>query len=748
MNTLFAQSLAGHFQHSNQFYFIITDMSGNIVHANSLVEKITGFNLRETFSHSMKNIVAICQQTKLDAIIQRAEQKDEVLLSADLKCQLHDKTYLTIYWELSLLPGETGTPDYIQWVGIGEKNIGDMREKNIIDLWERYEAYEYSSEGLWKMNLKKPIAITASPEQVVDHCRKYGYLADCNDNMARMYGFTRADELIGVATEQLLDFDDPVRRNNLVAFVSNNYHLTNVETREYDRYGNVLYFLNNMTGILENGMLTRIWGTQQNITEMVKAQERLQESELFYRSLIADSLDGILLTNEKGVISFASASVKKILGYDPEDLFKKTTFDLMHPADRAQGIAAFYGESESQKKNTPLRLMHKSGEWLWCMVRAHNLISNPHVGAILIYFSDDTVRKKTEEALLESEQRFRHLIHKLTLGVILVDRKGNILVFNQATADMFELSEERLNHTNVLQSTLDIVHEDGTQFSRYDFPIATAIRTKRPVRGIIMGIKLAPDKERMWLLVGAEPILDSDNDIMYILSSFASITEQKQLSEKLMGQQKQLMQATIDAQEKERREIGRELHDNISQHITTTRLYLEVARDKASGELLSLINHAHKGLLDTVNEMRKLSQSLVPPSLSDIGLIESIEDLCSPLKSMHAFTISFQYSMFNEALLPDKMKLMVFRIIQEQINNIIRHANAENIWISLQTPAGKVMISITDNGRGFDPLHVKKGLGFANINSRATLFGGTMKIEAAPGKGCSVQIEIPLAQHQ
>jgi signal transduction histidine kinase len=148
--------------------------------------------------------------------------------------------------------------------------------------------------------------------------------------------------------------------------------------------------------------------------------------------------------------------------------------------------------------------------------------------------------------------------------------------------------------------------------------------------------------------------------------------------------------------------------------------------------------------MDIVTEIRHLSQSLVPPSLNDIGLIASIEDLCSPLKTTHAFTVDFQYHKFNESLLPENMKLMLFRIIQEQINNIIRHAEAQSILVSLKTGDDRVTLLVSDNGKGFDLKSVKKGLGFDNISNRAGLFGGKLRIITAPGKGCSVGVTIPL----
>jgi PAS domain S-box-containing protein len=394
-----------------------------------------------------------------------------------------------------------------------------------------------------------------------------------------------------------------------------------------------------------------------------------------------------------------------------------------------------------------LRLHHSNGSWIWCSVRGHNLLQEPGINAMVIYFTDETKRKAIEDKLRESEQRFRHLINNLNLGVILLDGKGEILICNQGCFDMFNVTTDVLTGTNLFNNNWSVIYENGDALPVSEYPVAIAIRTKKNVRDVVIGV-FHNNAVISWLIVNAEPVLDETGHVHYVICSFADITEQKRLSGKLVEQeiqkQKQLMQATIDAQEKERKEIGRELHDNISQRITTTRLYLEVAREKAEGEVLSMISQAHKGLLNTVNEIRQLSQSLVPPSLSDIGLTESIEDLCTPIKNMHAYDISFQHHPFDETLLPDNMKLMLFRIIQEQINNIIRHANANAILIILQTFKDRVMLTVGDNGRGFDPASVKKGLGFVNIRNRAGLFEGKVEINTAPEKGCIITVSIPL----
>jgi len=217
----------------------------------------------------------------------------------------------------------------------------------------------------------------------------------------------------------------------------------------------------------------------------------------------------------------------------------------------------------------------------------------------------------------------------------------------------------------------------------------------------------------------------------------------KELFEQEVQKQKMLVKATIDSQEKERQEIGKELHDNINQYLTTARLYLEVAKEKSSGDVLKMINLSHKTLTDIVKEIRKISQSLVPPTLGDIGLIESVQELFDSIKLAHKIKIDFRYRYFDESAITGNVKLSLFRIIQEQMNNILKHSMAEKMEVSIQSDAEFVFLKIVDDGKGFDLKNYKKGMGLGNINSRAHLFDGKMKIETAPGKGCTLSVTIP-----
>ncbi|MEO7984435.1 MAG: ATP-binding protein, partial [Bacteroidota bacterium] len=166
--------------------------------------------------------------------------------------------------------------------------------------------------------------------------------------------------------------------------------------------------------------------------------------------------------------------------------------------------------------------------------------------------------------------------------------------------------------------------------------------------------------------------------------------------------------------------------------------------EKAAGEVLEMINHSHKALVGIINQIRQLSQSLVPPSLGDLGLIESIQELCDSIKRAHTFGINFFSRHFSEEQLPENLKLMLFRIIQEQVNNIVRHAEAKSVQIKLQSDAEYIILTVSDDGKGFDRANYIKGLGFSNVSNRASLFNGKVEIESSPGNGCKLSVIIPL----
>jgi signal transduction histidine kinase len=136
---------------------------------------------------------------------------------------------------------------------------------------------------------------------------------------------------------------------------------------------------------------------------------------------------------------------------------------------------------------------------------------------------------------------------------------------------------------------------------------------------------------------------------------------------------------------------------------------------------------------------------LVPPSIGDLGIVESIRDLMESVKATRKLHVEFYYSDGIEAIINEKQQLMLFRIIQEQVNNVLKHAEATNLIIELMVEGSIVDLTISDNGKGFDKSNkLKRGVGLTNIASRTELFNGTVNLITAPGKGCTLNIHIPI----
>jgi PAS domain S-box-containing protein len=232
-----------------------------------------------------------------------------------------------------------------------------------------------------------------------------------------------------------------------------------------------------------------------------------------------------------------------------------------------------------------------------------------------------------------------------------------------------------------------------------------------------------------------------------MIGAAQNVTDRKRLEQELLKQeldkQKFISQATIDTQEQERREIGKELHDNVNQVLTTTKLYLDLSL--SSPDLKDeLIRKSSKNIIYVINEIRQLSRSLMDPSIGDLGLLDSINDLVENINITRKLHVSLSAASNIDQYLDESQKLMIFRIIQEAMNNTIKYAQATSVQLNLRVNKANVELMIADDGKGFDIESVKKGAGLKNIQNRVYLTGGKLFIDSAPGKGCKIVIKFPL----
>lgn len=246
-----------------------------------------------------------------------------------------------------------------------------------------------------------------------------------------------------------------------------------------------------------------------------------------------------------------------------------------------------------------------------------------------------------------------------------------------------------------------------------------------------------------WIEMKLIPTRDADEKLVRIDGIANNVTARIRLEKKLAFEksikQQELTEAAITAQENERSFLGEELHDNINPILATAKLYLDCALSEEHKREF-LVKESKEFITTAMSEIRKLSKSLVPPSLGEISLTDALSDMVEHLKVVHDIKFVTQWNQIDESHFSDKLKLTIYRIMQEQMNNIFKHANAGSVLISLKQRGDILEFKITDDGIGFDTSKKKNGVGLQNIISRTEMCHGKASINSSPGDGCQLVV--------
>ncbi|MES2882242.1 MAG: PAS domain S-box protein, partial [Bacteroidota bacterium] len=552
------------------------------------------------------------------------------------------------------------------------------------------------------------------------------------------YGFTIA-ELAGKRLSEKIDFTmiNCTLEECLATILATGFWEGEVSLTKPD--GTIAYFIHTVKEFIYEGKKIGYLSIGKDITERRKMENALAKSEQFYRTLIAESQNATLLLDANGAITFASLAVKALLGYDAEEVEGKNAFDFINEEDASRAIESFYNEVAQAPvvKSITVRLKKKSGDWVWCLVRGHNMLTHPEIKSMVIYFQDDSVRKQAHDALQQSETRFRSLINELSLGIFLAEPTGVIVMCNEALIKMLGRTEDTITGSSVYQLlNLSIVDEQDKPIPHLHKIFAKTLAGKMTIKDWVLGIVHPVTNQRAWIMINAHQLLDEGGNMLHVIFSISDITSRRQMEQagfdQKINHQKELTRASIEGQEKERQEIGKELHDNIGQQLTTVKLFLEMIKstdNEGSEQMLSL---SQKGVTTLINEVRALSRSLVPYSLKDLGLLDSLSELIDAINSTQTLTIKLCYAGIDDDTLEENQALTVFRIVQEQLNNICKHAAAKSGLVDIRLQNDEIIMTISDDGKGFNTKQLRKGVGFTNIANRAEMFGGAMAVTSQP----------------
>ncbi len=574
-------------------------------------------------------------------------------------------------------------------------------------------------------------------------------------------------------------------------------------THQTKRSGHRAFLLNARLLTQQSGQRKKILLGIQDVTELQSTQTRLRESELHHRRLFEAAHEGVLILDPGSrKITDANPFMTQLLGYSRDQLVGKELFEIGLLKDEAASRAMFRKlkrNHEIRYENLPLQ--SQTGRHQEVEVVANLYEENSH-SIIQCHIRDITQRKHAEDALRSDEALFAALIDQAPMGVYVVDadfrmaqinpkaspqfRKIrpligrdfgeilNILWPPQAAASLVAQFRQTLRTGEAYQSPEFTERRQDTgkdevyfyQLQRITLPsgeqgvacffndITERKQTEAALH--VARVQLAEHANMLEKTVTARTaeLVETNQRLSLALDSTRTAEkENRRLLLESQRMQKKLQQLThqiLTAQEEERKRISRELHDDVIQTLVAINIDLSIVVKTNFPDMKPLkaqIVRTQRLLMDSVDSLGRFAYELRPTVLDDLGLVPALRAFCNDLKTRVKLKIKLTAFDGVEALDID-VRIMFFRVAQEALNNIVKHAGAEHAEISIRQLEDAIQMEIGDDGKSFQVakvLHSKnnKRLGLLGMKERVGLLGGTLEIKSKRGEGTTVRAQIP-----
>ena len=506
---------------------------------------------------------------------------------------------------------------------------------------------------------------------------------------------------------------------------------------------------------LNNGMLLFETGMSET-DEPVAHTGPAASAGSFEQKILMSSLSGIYVYNPTtGVNTFINPQYTRLTGYTLEDLQASKDarlFALIHPEDQKRAAAHLRRVRQAEDDETievEYRFKKADGRWMWCLAKeaVFERDGDGRVCRVIGSFLDITEGKTAGKKLENKLRQWSRVFMDAADPIIIEDLSGIIVDMNREAERKFGWTRQEL----IGKSIRSLVPAE--RYLRAD-DLRERCRRGEEVRNWEC-VRQDQKGERISVLLTAFPLLDESGDIKSVATIAKDITLRKRMEdelEKTHRHLRELSRKSIEALESNRQTIAKEMHDGVAASLAAIKIKLEEIVEQirqkpqdAAASLGGTIFH----LQAVIKETKQIAAELRPTMLDDLGLLSTI--------SWYTRRFSTQFSNIQmkpqievrEEDIPETQKIVIYRVLQESLNNAAKHSDAMKIDVSLKSDADRIVLEVTDNGRGFDvqktldredPL---SGNGLANMIERAEIVGGSLSIDSASGKGTYIRLNLP-----
>jgi two-component system sensor histidine kinase UhpB len=485
---------------------------------------------------------------------------------------------------------------------------------------------------------------------------------------------------------------------------------------------------------------------RRELADRQRMEAALRESETRYRSLIDQTSDIIAVVDESAVIRYGSPSVETVLGYDPEALVGRKATELVHPDDAPRLLKAHLEalrDPWSAQRGVEFRCRHSDGTWRVLEALGSVMQYRSAGPQAVLTLRDVTEHRRAEAALRDSEERLRLTLDAGKCGIWDWDIPTNKVTWSERVYELHGLTPETFGGR--VEDFTAVIHPDDR--SRVREAVRRALEG-RAEYGVEFRVVQPTTREIRWVWTNGRVLFSENGAPRRMLGATLDTTERRQAEEALKRSHEQLRllaHRLDEVREEELTRVSREIHDELGHALTALRLdlgwlapRLKRNRDpvpRKAAEMLALLD-------DTIDSVRRMAARLRPPVLEDLGLAAAIDALLERFVRKTGLEVELRA---DTGQVPSAASRALYRIVQEALTNVARHAQATRVRVLLESSPDHVVLEVADNGIGIPAGMTQSSgsLGLVGMRERAAALGADFRIFTNADGGTSIRVFLP-----